>query len=63
MFGAGAEEGATRELLKPHGRLNTAGLNLIVISASDGEVQDHEQKLDELDSSCEEGSLWRRVRK
>jgi len=61
LFGAGADDGATGDIVKPHARLDTSRLNLVVIKADEGEVQEHEVKLDELDSSCEEGSLWRRL--
>jgi len=61
LFGSGADPGSTSEMDKPHTRLDTSQLNLIVINATENEVKEHDLKLDELDSSCTEGSFWRRL--
>ena len=41
-------------------RINRDGLALRVIHPTDEEIARHEQRLDQLDTACKEGSVWRR---
>jgi len=63
LFDAGVQDSFSDRQFKPHARIDTSQLNLVVVLASNSEVKEHEAKLDELDNSCEDGSLWRSLNK
>jgi DNA polymerase-3 subunit epsilon len=43
------------------GRLDRAGLTLLVVRATEAEVAAHERQLDLLQAACAEGALWRKL--
>ncbi|MDP6436349.1 MAG: DNA polymerase III subunit epsilon [Gammaproteobacteria bacterium] len=43
------------------GAIDRDGLDLVVLRATDAELEQHETQLDMIDAACSEGSVWRRT--